>query len=99
MLILALETTTVVSGVAVATEDRLLAEVTAARLTHSETLQSHVALALDMAGVAKSEVEAVAVSQGPGSFTGLRIGLFTMYPRQGKIYPICSKILLSIFGC
>ena len=75
MLILALETTTVVSGVAVATEDRLLAEVTAARLTHSETLQSHVALALDMAGVAKSEVEAVAVSQGPGSFTGLRIGL------------------------
>lgn len=75
MLILALETTTVVSGVAIATEARLLSEVTAARLTHSETLQAHVAMALEMAGVSKSEVEAVAVSLGPGSFTGLRIGL------------------------
>ena len=75
MLILALETATVVSGVAVAAEDRLLAEVTVARRTHSETLQSHVALALDMAGVSRREVEAVAVSIGPGSFTGLRIGL------------------------
>ena len=75
MLILALETTTVVSRVAIATEARLLSEVTAARLTHSETLQAHVAMALEMAGVSKSEVEAVAVSLGPGSFTGLRIGL------------------------
>ena len=68
MLILALETTTVVSGVAIATEARLLSEVTAARLTHSETLQAHVAMALEMAGVSKSEVEAVAVSLGPGFF-------------------------------
>lgn len=75
MLILALETATVVSGVAVATETRLLSEVTVARLTHSETLQSHVALALEMAGVSRREVEGVAVSLGPGSFTGLRIGL------------------------
>lgn len=75
VLVLALETATIVSGVAVATEERLLAEVTAARLTHSETLQPHIELALEMAGVSRSEVEAVAVSLGPGSFTGLRIGL------------------------
>ena len=75
MLVLALETATIVSGVAVATEERLLAEVTAARLTHSETLQPHIELALEMAGVSRAEVEAVAVSLGPGSFTGLRIGL------------------------
>ena len=48
MLVLALETATIVSGVAVATEERLLAEVTAARLTHSETLQPHIELALEM---------------------------------------------------
>lgn len=75
VLVLALETATIVSGVAVATEERLLAEVTAAQLTHSETLQPHIELALEMAGVSRSEVEAVAVSLGPGSFTGLRIGL------------------------
>lgn len=76
MVILALETATMVSGVAVATEDRLMAEVTAAaRLTHSETLQTHVEMALAMAGVGRQEVGAVAVSLGPGSFTGLRIGL------------------------
>ncbi len=76
MLILALETATVVSSVAVATEERLLAEVTAAaKLTHSETLQPHIAMALEMASVRREEVGAVAVSIGPGSFTGLRIGL------------------------
>lgn len=74
-MVLALETATIVSGVAVATEERLLAEVTAARLTHSETLQPHIELALEMAGVSRAEVEAVSVSLGPGSFTGLRIGL------------------------
>ncbi len=76
MLILALETATVVSSVAVATEEKLLAEVTAAaKLTHSETLQPHIAMALEMAGVRREEIGAVAVSLGPGSFTGLRIGL------------------------
>lgn len=78
MMILALETATLVSSVALASEERLLAELTtAARLTHSETLLPHIQKVLEMAGVERSELSAVAVSIGPGSFTGLRIGLAT----------------------
>ncbi len=76
MLILALDTSTMVSSVAVATEEKLLAELTVqTRLTHSETLMPHIEEVLRLADVTKEALEGVAVSIGPGSFTGLRIGL------------------------
>ena len=43
--------------------------------THSETIISLIDFALIHAHVARSELDAVAVSNGPGSFTGLRIGV------------------------
>ena len=73
---LSLDTSTQVSSVAVLAGGRLASEITMqAKLTHSETLLPHVAQALQMAGVKKQELSGIAVSQGPGSFTGLRIGL------------------------
>ena len=76
MPILAIDTATMVSSVAVADEKRLLAELTVqTRLTHSETLLPHIEKVLQLAGVEKAELTGVAVSLGPGSFTGLRIGL------------------------
>ena len=76
MPILAIDTATMVSSVAVADEKRLLAELTVqTRLTHSETLLPHIQQVLEMAGVVKNQLAGVAVSLGPGSFTGLRIGL------------------------
>ncbi len=78
MPVLALDTATLVSSVALATADTLVAELTLqTKKTHSELLMPHVAQILDMAGIKKSELRAVAVSIGPGSFTGLRIGLAT----------------------
>ena len=76
MPILAIDTATMVSSVAVADEKKLLGELTVqTRLTHSETLLPHIQQVLKMAGVGKNQLKAVAVSLGPGSFTGLRIGL------------------------
>ena len=76
MPILAIDTATMVSSVAVADEKKLLGELTVqTRLTHSETLLPHIQQVLKMVGVAKNQLKAVAVSLGPGSFTGLRIGL------------------------
>lgn len=76
MLVLAIDTATQVSSVAVASEGRLLSELTMqGKLTHSETLMPHIEQVLKMAAVDKSQLTGIAVSNGPGSFTGLRIGL------------------------
>ena len=76
MSILAIDTATQVSSVAVASADKLAAELTMqAKLTHSETLMPHIKEVLCMANVRKEQLEGIAVSIGPGSFTGLRIGL------------------------
>jgi tRNA threonylcarbamoyladenosine biosynthesis protein TsaB len=76
--ILALETATLVSSVALANSDTLVAELTLqTKMTHSEQLMPHVATVLEMAQVTLTDLSAIAVSIGPGSFTGLRIGLAT----------------------
>lgn len=78
MPILAIDTATLVSSVAIATEDTLVAELTVqTRKTHSERLMPYIASLLTMAETEKKDLKAVAVSIGPGSFTGLRIGLAT----------------------
>uniref|UniRef100_UPI003FEFEC06 tRNA (adenosine(37)-N6)-threonylcarbamoyltransferase complex dimerization subunit type 1 TsaB n=1 Tax=Megasphaera elsdenii TaxID=907 RepID=UPI003FEFEC06 len=77
-MLLAIETSSLVSSVALLHEDTLRAELTIqARLTHSEQLMPHIADMLDKASVKKSQIDGVAVAVGPGSFTGLRIGLAT----------------------
>ncbi len=78
MSILAIDTSTQVSSVAVVSDGKLAAELTMqAKLTHSETLLPHIEEVLGMANQKKEELEGIAVSLGPGSFTGLRIGLAT----------------------
>ncbi len=78
MLILALDTATLVSSVALASHDKLVAELSLqTKKTHSELLMPHIEQIISTAGVEKKEIKAIAVSIGPGSFTGLRIGLAT----------------------
>ena len=76
MSIIAVDTASQVSSVAVISEERVAAEISMqGALTHLETLMPHIETALRMARVKKDELAGVAVSIGPGSFTGLRIGL------------------------
>ena len=76
MSILSIDTSSQVSSVSVLSAECVAAEISMqGALTHSETLMPHIETALAMARVNKDELDGIAVSIGPGSFTGLRIGL------------------------
>lgn len=78
MKLLAIDSSGLVASVAVAEDDRLLGEYTIDRgKTHSESLLPMIAAVLDMLELEVSDMDAIAVSSGPGSFTGLRIGAAT----------------------
>jgi tRNA threonylcarbamoyladenosine biosynthesis protein TsaB len=79
MRLLALETATAATGVALLEDGRVLAEVEGeAGKGHAAALLPAVERALTQAGVGLEEIDAFAVSIGPGSFTGLRIGLASL---------------------
>lgn len=78
MLILSIDAATPAAGVAVANEQRILYEVFANHgLKHSQTLLGMVDGALRHIDARLQDIDAIAVAIGPGSFTGLRIGLAT----------------------
>lgn len=76
MRVLAVDTTTAVNTVAVCDAGRLLAEiVVTCYRAHSERLMDAVDWVLGEAGLALGDIELLAVSHGPGSFTGVRVGV------------------------
>ena len=79
MKILAIDTTTPDGSIAVLDDERLLAEIgVASATTHSSRLLGSVQHLLAALGLDIRDIDAFAVSPGPGSFTGLRIGLSTV---------------------
>ncbi len=78
MYILGIETATMTGSVALLSEDRLMAEYTLhSGVTHTERLLSAIDHLMQAAGLTMAALDAIAVSKGPGSFTGLRIGITT----------------------
>ena len=80
MKILAIETSTMLGGVAVMDDVKgLLVEVRASVKTgHSGKLMPEIDDALKRASLGIGDIDALCVTTGPGSFTGLRIGLSTV---------------------
>jgi tRNA threonylcarbamoyladenosine biosynthesis protein TsaB len=92
MRILALETSTMLGGVSVM-DDRegLLIEARLnVKTAHSERLMSEVDHALRQAGLGISDIDVFGVAVGPGSFTGLRIGVSTV---KGFSYATGKRIV------
>ena len=94
MKILAIETATVAGSVAVVDDNKgLIGEIKVdVKIAHSERLMSSVEWLLRASGISIEEIDALAVSIGPGSFTGLRIGLSTAkglsYATNKPIVPV-----------
>ena len=78
MNILAVDTAGKTAAVAVLRDDVLLYEAQCNNgLTHSETLLPMIDTALKAAGLTVDDLDVLGVTNGPGSFTGLRIGVAT----------------------
>ena len=78
MLLLAVESSGLVASVALTTEDKLIGEYTTNfKKTHSQTLLPMLDEIVRMTGIPLESVDAIVISGGPGSFTGLRIGAAT----------------------
>ena len=76
MKILAVDTPATAASVAVAEENKLIGEFSInTALTHSQTLIPMVDELLKNTGLSVNGIDAVAVNAGPGSFTGVRIGV------------------------
>lgn len=93
-LILCLETATKSCSVALAKDGNLLCfkEEVSEKYSHSEQLTPFIDSLLKEQGIALSDLDAIAVSKGPGSYTGLRIGVSTA---KGLCYAL-DKPLIGI---
>jgi tRNA threonylcarbamoyladenosine biosynthesis protein TsaB len=92
-LLLSLETATRAGSVCITRGLTLLASRTgSAQVSHSTHLLDQIKSALDEAGVRLREIDYFAVATGPGSFTGLRIGLATVKSFGATLHRQCVGI-------
>lgn len=103
MKILAMDTSTLVMGVALLDDERVLGEVTTnLRKDHSVRLMPMVARLLEELRVAVADLDLIAVASGPGSYTGVRIGVTTAktlsWSRNLPLVGISSLAVLAMNG-
>jgi tRNA threonylcarbamoyladenosine biosynthesis protein TsaB len=78
LIVLGIDTSGILGGVALAEPGRLLGEIRCdARAAASERILPQIQQLLGDLGVARDRIERLGVAIGPGSFTGLRVGLAT----------------------
>lgn len=100
MNILAVDTAGKTAGVALLQDDRLLYECYLdAGMTHSETLLPLIDTCLKLCGMTCADIDLYGVNAGPGSFTGLRIGLAAVkglaFPRGTLCAPVSTLEALA----
>jgi tRNA threonylcarbamoyladenosine biosynthesis protein TsaB len=100
MRVLALDTTTRAGSVAVVEDGRILVERSGdAARTHAERLPAEVFDALAAAQLALTDIDLFAVASGPGSFTGLRIGIATIqglaFVSEKRVAPVSALRALA----
>ncbi|MDR0293632.1 MAG: tRNA (adenosine(37)-N6)-threonylcarbamoyltransferase complex dimerization subunit type 1 TsaB [Oscillospiraceae bacterium] len=101
-MLLAIDASSVTASAALARGGVLVSESFISNgLTHSQTLAPLIGAALKNAGASPSDVTRVAVTNGPGSFTGLRIGVATALGFAGALGIPCagvSSLMAAAYG-
>jgi tRNA threonylcarbamoyladenosine biosynthesis protein TsaB len=100
MRVLALDTTTRAGSVAVLDDGEVLVETAGdGSRSHAERLPAEVLRALAAAGLTTADIDLFAVASGPGSFTGLRIGIATIqglaFVHNRRIAPVSALRALA----
>ncbi len=106
MRVLAIDSSGLTATVAVVEETQTVAEYTVNyKKTHSETLLPMIDTVLQMIHMDLADIDAIAVSGGPGSFTGLRIGAATakglgLALNKPLIHvPTVDGLAYNLYGC
>lgn len=100
MRVLALDTTTRTGSLAVVEDGRIIVEQAGdPSRSHAERLPSEIVEALQSIGRSTADVDLFAVASGPGSFTGLRIGIATIqgmaFVHHKRVAPISALRALA----
>lgn len=106
MNVLAIDTTSSWGSVAISRNDRIVyLGYLDIRVTHSERLMQQIDYGLQQSEMQIADIDLIALSNGPGSFTGVRIGLATAkgicFGRKIPLYPVSTLKLLAFnaYGC
>ena len=99
--ILAIDTSAISGSVAVTDGEIILAERSTANVgTHSEWLLKAMDVVLIEAGLSPGEIDLIALANGPGSFTGLRIGVAVVkglaWSAGKKVFGVSSLEVLAM---
>jgi tRNA threonylcarbamoyladenosine biosynthesis protein TsaB len=90
-IILSIETSTITSSIAIHEDGVLLASQHIQLIkSHSEYLVPSINHLLEVCGIKANDINAIAVSKGPGSYTGLRIGTATA---KGLCYGLDANLI------
>jgi tRNA threonylcarbamoyladenosine biosynthesis protein TsaB len=95
--VLGLDTASATASIAIVSHGKMMAEVTRPASSHGAELPAAVTEVADRAGIALKNLEGIAVGVGPGSFTGLRVGL--AYAKGLVLALGCALIGIPTFDC
>lgn len=91
MLVLGIDTSTQIGSIGIIEDENPIAELTLnVNVTHSERLLSSIEFLLKSSRIDIGNVDLIAYAKGPGSFTGLRIGLSTV---KGIVFSTGRKMV------
>lgn len=93
MKILAVDTSSAVASCAITDGDKLVAErILNNKMTHSQTLMPMIEAMFKESELSLSDIDLFAVANGPGSFTGLRIGVSAVKALAHSVNKPCTGV-------